>query len=248
MRLARLAAASAALTIAVGGFAASTSFADPAPASVLVATPSSLTLDANPAAPVNIGDTPHSASVVVGLDLNCSQATEATQYSIVAGTSTFVSVSGVSGLLDCGSTATFTVTGMAPTPIGGAFLHFEPVAKNKGLQKKVHGIDIPIVVIDTSGTISDCNLTDTCPVNNGRPAAPAVANAYLNTNSQAAAACKSAYNNKKDWRGRVISKVADTMPKPESIKDDLTAYPTDAAWVNFVTTTLVDPQCNYLQP
>jgi hypothetical protein len=42
----------------------------------------------------------------------------------------------------------------------------------------------------------------------------------------------------KNWRGTVISTIADAMPKPESVKDDLTRFPTDADWVGFVKTNL----------
>jgi len=237
MRFARLVAASAAFTMAVGLTAVATSFADAPPVSLLQAAPSSLTLDVNPAAPVNLGDAPHSAQVTVGLDSNCQNAISATKYTIVPGTSSFVSVSpSMSSLLKCGQSYTFTVTGTAVT--AGDTLAFDAVAKNQGLQKKIGGTSISIVVIDTTGTISDCTLTNNCPpVTTGRPAAPAVANALLNTVDGLASACQKAFPGK-DWRGKVISTIAGAMPKPESVKDDLNQYPTDADWVAFVKSSL----------
>jgi hypothetical protein len=236
MRFARLVAASAAFTLAVGLTAVATSFADAPPDSFLQANPTSLQLDVNPAAPVNVGDTPHSASVTVGLDANCQNAISATKYTIVPGTSPYVSVSpSMSSLLKCGQTYTFTVTGTAVT--ASSTLAFDAVAKNQGLQKKIGGTTISIVVIDTSGTTSDCTQTNSCPTNIGRPAAPAVANALLNTVDGLASSCQKVFKGK-DWRGNVISTIANAMPKPESVKDDLSLYPTDADWVAFVKSSL----------
>lgn len=232
MRFARFAAASAALTIAVGGFAASTSFADPPPDSLLEANPTAVTVNvyATPA----LGDPAHTATVTVGLDSNCSNAIEATKYSIVPGSSAYVSVSpAASGLLKCGQTATFTVTGVAETPAAppASLLHFSALAKNTGLQKKIGGTDITIVVVDTTPEGGGGCEPNCPPVNEGRPAAPAIANGLLNTIDGLAGACKSAFNNAKNWRGQVISSIADQMPKPESVKD--TDY-TEAGWTAFV--------------
>jgi hypothetical protein len=234
MRFARLAAASAAFTMALGLTAVATSFADAPPDSVLVANPTSLQLDVNPLAPT--AGFPHSAQVTVGLDANCQNAITHTKYTIVPGTSSFVSVSpSMSGALSCGQTFTFTVTGTAVT--AGSTLDFAAVAKNQGLQKKIGGTSISIVVIDTTGTGSDCTQTNTCPVNTGRPAAPAVANALLNTVDGLAAKCQTVFTGK-DWRGRVISTIAGAMPKPESIKDNTVVFPTDADWFLFVKNSL----------
>src|SRR2546423_365206 len=57
---------------------------------------------------------------------------------------------------------------------------------------------------------------------------PAVANALINTVDGLASACQKGRG--KNWRGDVISTIANNMPKPESIKDDLSVYPTDADW------------------
>src|SRR5205823_3098277 len=115
---------------------------------------------------------------------------------------------------------------------------FDAVAKNQGLQKKIGGTTISIVVIDSTGTTSDCTTTNTCPpVTVGRPAAPAVANALLNTVDGLASSCQKVFKGK-NWRGDVISTIAHNMPTPESVKDDLTLYPTDADWVAFVKSSL----------
>jgi hypothetical protein len=222
--------------------------ADPPPDSVLLADPTSVTVNVydTPA----LGDPAHTATVTLGLDPNCSNAIGVTKYTIVPGVSSYVSVSPASSAaLDCDDTATFTVTGVAVTPASppDTLLNFAAVAANNGLQKKIGGTNIVIVVVDTTPEGGGgCEQTSTCPPSGERPAAPAVANAYLNSNPQAAAACKAAYGTK-DWRGRVISKVAADMPKPESVKDDTDEYPLDSDWINFVTTTLVDPQCIFNQ-
>src|ERR1044072_757406 len=79
MRLVRVLAASAALTVAMGGFAAATSLSDGPPDSNLVADKAGVT--------VNVwnnvlADPAHSATVSVKLDDNCANAIEHTNDTI----------------------------------------------------------------------------------------------------------------------------------------------------------------------
>jgi hypothetical protein len=226
MRLAKLVAASAAFTTVIGGLAA-TSFAAPPVKSNLVASPTAVTVD------VWSGAANHQATVNVHLDENCVQATDSTKYSIAAGdTGLSFSVSpAVSGLLDCTQSANFTITGLVATT-SPVTLHFSPLGKNQGVQKKLgNGVDVFVTVEDHSPTPTASCTTD-CPTPGARPAAPAVSNALINMNADLANACK--IGRGKNWRGDVISTVAHTMPKPESVKDNTAVFPTLEDWVAFV--------------
>ena len=212
--------------------------AAPPEVSYLQASPTGVTVDVNPAAV----SPAHSANVVVGLDSNCPNAVAHGQsYGIAPDVSPYVSVSpaSVSGL-KCGQTATFAISGVAATPTGGIDLPFNPVNSAPGQQRKLGGTTVHVVVIDTTGG----GCTTDCPTASGRPAAPAVANAYLGDDPGLVSACKATFG-AKAWRGTVISKVADWMPKPESIKDDTTVFPEDSDWIIYVQTA-VNGLCNYV--
>jgi hypothetical protein len=207
------------------------------PDSVLQATPSTLpTLD--------VVNAPTSTSVNVKLDSNCIAAFKVGQsYTITAVSSDpgIATVSpSVSNALQCaGSGANFTVTAVCN---GTTTLNFEPVAGPKGIQDKVAGTTVSVTV--TNATSATCGTTPP-PGGGTRPAAPAVANAYLNANSALVAACKTAFASSKNaWRGALISTIADWMPKPESIKDDTTAYPTANDWISYVQAK-VNALCGY---
>jgi hypothetical protein len=74
------------------------------------------------------------------------------------------------------------------------------------------------------------------PVHSGRPAAPAVTNRYLRSSSTAySATCKATLGGTASWHGILIRKVTKWMPKPESVKDNHTRFPTDDSWINYVT-------------
>lgn len=191
---------------------------------------------------------PTSVSVQVGggqdvnvkLDAGCPNALgTGLTYSVAVGTfnSAVVSVSGTSADYHCAASgATFHFTGIA---CGTTSVRFDPVVSNnggqnpKGIQNKLGGTTVPVTVTDPL----DPNCSNSPPpVGGGRPAAPAVTNAYLRASSAAYNdACKAAFGDKANWHGQLIQKITKWMPKPESVKDDLTQFPTDASWINYVT-------------
>lgn len=221
----------AALITASGLLSVVVGTANAAPSSTLVATPGAVSLV--------VGGPSQAVNVV--LDSGCVNALKnGLHYTVAVGTynSSIATVSGTSGAYNCGdSGATFTI---APVACGTTNVTFNPVVGNnggqnpKGVQKMLSGVTVPVTVTDpanpTCGTITPGD-------GRGRPAAPAVANMYLNASDPAySAACKKvAFKNAPSWRGNLISTVAGWMPKPESIKDDLSVFPTDNDWVNYVT-------------
>jgi hypothetical protein len=224
-------------TAFVAALLSPTGAASAATVSNLIATPNAVSLTVGGA----------SQPVTVALDSNCPNAlTNGLSYSIATGSynGTVVSVAGASGSYHCGDTgATFTFT---PVACGSTSITFQPIVGNKGgqnpagAQKKVGGVTVPVTVTDP--------LNPTCSGGGGggggnRPAAPAVANMYLNSSDAAyIKACRQHVGGTNNWRGIVISSVAGWMPLPESIKDDTSIFPTDADWVNYVTAQ-VDYYC-----
>lgn len=196
--------------------------------------------------PVNLTVGGSAQAVTVALDSNCPNALgTGLSYSVTYGSydTTIVTISGTSGSYHCGDAgATFTFT---PVACGTTSVTFDPVVGNKGgvnpsgVQNKVAGVTVPVTVTDPN------NPTCSGGTNQGgdRPAAPAVANMYLNSSDSAyIKACRQHVGGGSNWRGIVISDIAGWMPLPESIKDDLTVFPTDASWINYVTAR-VDYYC-----
>jgi hypothetical protein len=191
----------------------------------------------------------HTATVYTKLDTNCpnvfvdpsDKAKAGQKYSIgtsfnptgIAG----VSPANPSGLI-CSSTTAFTITGLTG---GTTTLSFTPMAKNRGLQNKLTDVPATVTVVVDGGTTSDFCVDNpedpSCLPQDSRPAAPAVANMLIDSQiaytPDIAAAC-SGHFGAKSWRGSTISYVALNMPKPESVKDDLTQYPTFVSWENKV--------------
>jgi hypothetical protein len=235
MRLARLIAASAAFTVAVGLTAVAPSSAVPPVPSVLVPTPATITVNVNPTPA--LGEAPHTASVSLKLDSNCHQATDSTGYTVVPGPSSFVSVSDPDGIAvpDCDQSAVFSITGLAVTDADGEPVHFSAVGKNNapGLDKKLEGVNVTVIVVNTTPDSGGCEPN--CPVSGGRPAAPAIANGLLKAVPGLAGACKAHFKNAKNWKGQTISTIAGAMPKPESVKN---TYSSDEAWTDFVALQL----------
>jgi hypothetical protein len=220
-----LLAAIAGLSFGLGGVAS----ADP-PLSTLVANPTAVSLDLSG---------PTTQNVTVNLDSNCLAAFKVGQTYTVTATITDTGVAtvspGTSVALYCGGStgpfqASFTVTAVCP---GTTTLNLDPVAGPPGIQKKLSGTQVPVSVTDVNNI--GCNTTPP-PPSGHRPAAPAVANAYLDANSSVTSACKSPYSAAKNaWRGALISSIAAWMPTPESVKDNLSIFPTDADWIDYVT-------------
>ena len=233
-----------------GGLAASLVLLAPGasaapPSSSLVATPTSVSLD--------IGG-PTSAPVSVGLDAGCLNVFIHGQAYSVASVSQNTAVAtaspDVSPGIHCGDTTSVTVATSAysanPTAACAAVaaspttVTFTPVAGPSGIQKKLVGTSIQVTVTNTGGLL--CGGGGGGGGGGGsNPAAPAVANAYLNANAALSAACKAAFGNSKSWRGALISSIAGWMPKPESVKDDASLYPD---WVGFVQDH-VNTVCGY---
>lgn len=204
----------------------------------------------------NSADLNHSAIVYTQLDSNCPNVfvdpsgkpnagqkysigtsfNPATNSATPPATIASVAPSNPTGLI-CSTITAFTITGLAP---GTTTLSFTPVATNRGLQRKLS--DVPatvLVVVDGGGQQCDPQSDPNCnPQQGSRPAAPAVANMLIDGNylgaPDVATACKAYFHNAKSWRGSTISNVAAIMPLPESVKDDLSVYPTFADWENEV--------------
>src|SRR5439155_18017935 len=123
-------------------------------------------------------------------------------------------------------------------------VNFDPVAGAQGQQNKMAGTVVPVTVTDNSAT---------CGGGGGgggggtgdRPAAPAVANAYLNaSDSTVLSACKAAVGGAKSWRGDLISFIASSMPKPESNKEapPVGAFTSADDWISYVVSE-VNTKC-----
>lgn len=199
----------------------------------------------SPATPITIDYSgPHAVTIALKLDNNCPVVfsnPEAQDYGIAAvsdapGVAT-VSPASVSGL-KCSTVSSFVVTAVAN---GGATVRFDPIAKNRGLQKKLAGVSVNVTVTNFPTDGNGGN-----PPGHKRPAAPAVANAYL-TNPALVSACKTAYATAgHHWRGALIRTVArwSATNHLSSKKDNTSIYLTDNDWIQFVQAK-VNTLCGY---
>jgi hypothetical protein len=130
---------------------------------------------------------------------------------------------------------------------------FTPNTHPGGISKKLSKAVLPVTVVDSDGHCGGGTQTcvGTCPPTGENPAAPAVANSYLNGTDSATLALVAACRNvpafkKNNWHGVLISYVANTwMPKPESVKDDPSwGTGTYDTWVAYVDTE-VEYLCNH---
>ena len=216
------------------------------PASSLVANPSTVSIDMS---------APAGVPVAVNLDpstcLNALQNGAGQSYSITAvvqdtsvasvspDQSAALNCSGAKGLP---TSAQFTVSvnpllcnasGLASTSV-----LFDPVTSPPGQASKLSGVSIPVNVSNVPACVIPPPPPPP-PPGNGRPAAPAVAAATLIADNGGALtqACKANVPYKGNgWFGAVISAVAGSMPKPESVKD--TDFSTDSDWITYVQTAL----------
>lgn len=242
-KLASFLAATAVAASMAGAATLTTASADPK-ISTLIANPTTVTVDLANSAGV---------PVTVALDSGCSAAfKQGQQYSITAtvGLPVVATVApSVSGALNCNgdptkgavNSATFTIKAKCVTAPTKTTVNFTPVAGPPGIQNKLAGTSIEVNVTNAAATT--CDGGGVIEEGGDNPAAPAVANAYLNANPDAAKACKDHFGTK-SWRGSAISGVAAIMPTPESIKDTMDAD----AWVNQVVTTMLDPVCGITPP
>jgi hypothetical protein len=177
-----------------------------------------VTVDANAAAPV----------VTVSLDDGCLSAfnNKAFGYTTSTDNPSAVTVDPTfrSGLY-CPGTTTFSLIGHAN---GSATIRFDVDAPN-GLQGQAPGASITATAINYS-TNGGGN-----PPGHERPAAPAVTNGFLNTQSQKDA-CMAAYDGAKNWHGQLIRAVAKWAAANHlgKAKDDVQQYPTDNDWIAHV--------------
>lgn len=144
----------------------------------------------------------------------------------------------VSGLQCGGSGAAFLITGHAN---GTSTIRFDPVANAPGLQKKLAGVNFAVTVINAQ---TDGNGGP--PPAHKRPAAPAVANAYLN-DAGLKAACQSTFSSSGHaWRGAFIRSIAKWSAdnKLSTKKDNTTLYPSDDNWIHYVQLH-VDSVCGF---
>lgn len=201
------------------------------PHSALVASPTSVT--------VNVGET--SGAINVHLDDNCINPLGNGQtYVIQAGSLSLVTVSPqTSSPLHCGDSANFTVTGVSE---GTGSLTFTPQTKAQGLNNKLDPVSITVTVVCPTGT-GTCG-TVTPPTGDHRPAAPALTNGWLALDSAFATACQGAFGPAKNWRGKLLSTVAQ-LPGVEA--NTKWSYPTAGDWIDHVQ-SLVYPLCGATIP
>ena len=118
-----------------------------------------------------------------------------------------------------------TLTGIAN---GGATIKFN-VDAPPGLEGQTSGAQVNV---QSSGFSTSGGGN---PPGHDRPAAPAVANGFLNTSTQTDA-CKAAYNGDKNWHGEFIRDVAKWQAANHlgKAKDDTTRFPLDTDWIAYV--------------
>jgi hypothetical protein len=225
-----------------------------APFSALVATPGGTLgpIDVNTNTDPLLGavtSLPHSVTVSVSLDTaTCLASLKKGQtYGISAQGTSYASVSPTSvNSLKCGSTPTvFTISAVQATPLDvnsdptATTINFLALGPNNGIGKKLGDTSTAVTVVDTTSIVGQCTVN--CPpLDEGLPAAPAVANSYLNQGNPVTGACQTKYGNK--WRGVVISHIADWMPRPESAKNTWAADHAGQTWWDYVTGE-VDSYC-----
>ena len=185
--------------------------------------------NATPPNPITVTNLAPTAQVTVSLDYNsCLQAFNNKAFGLVASddnpSAVTVTPAFYSGLF-CGDSRTFTLTGIAN---GGATIRFDVDAPT-GLEGQTSGaqVNVQSTGFSTSGGGN--------PPGHTRPAAPAVANGFLNTQAQADA-CKAAYNGDRSWHGEFIRDVAKWQAANHlgKAKDDTTRFPADTDWIAYV--------------
>lgn len=185
--------------------------------------------NATPPDPILVTNVAPTAVVTVSLDYNsCLQAFDNKAFGLVASddnsAAVTVSPASYSGLF-CGDSRTFTLTGVAN---GGATIKFN-VDAPPGLEGQTAGAQVNV---SSSGFSTNGSGN---PPGHDRPAAPAVANGFLNTASQKSA-CMTAYNGDRNWHGEFIHDVAKWQAANHlgKAKNDTTRFPADTDWIAFV--------------
>ena len=214
-----------------------------------IAAPTVSTLQVSPT-PINV-TFPGSSNVSVALDpATCSPALDGgLSYNAIASTANSatatVGIGTPSTGIHCDGSISFTVTAAG---CGDTTATFTPVAYNKngklvpGANKKLAGTTVAVHVTGTGCSIGGNEVP---PPTGTNPAAPAVANQYINeqlgTDYTPFTCANLGYKKAgKQWRGALIRDVAAWMPRPESVKDNTAIFANSGAWVDFVTTAVDD--------
>ena len=180
------------------------------------------------------GNHPETGTVHVALDQYCPTAYgHGQKYGVTvtsSDTGIVTSTSASQAQLHCAEDyATIQLTGVANG--GPVNVYFDPVAKAKGLQDKLAGTVVAVSVINAATTDDDNTGDDVA-----RPAAPAVANAYLNRLGLINR-CSDAYADfGNHWRGAFIKDVASWSAEMHlgKAKNDVTQYPEPTDWIKYV--------------
>jgi hypothetical protein len=217
-----------------------------------IAAPTVSMLQLTPAGTINV-TFPGSTNVSVALDpATCPAALDGgLSYNAIASTANSatatVGIGAPSTGIHCDGSISFTVTA---TGCGDTTATFTPVAYNKngklvpGANKKLAGTTVGVHVTGDGCVIGGNEVPPPAGTN---PAAPAVANQYINEQlgtDYAAFTCANGGYKKagKLWRGALIKDVAAWMPRPESVKDNTAIFATSGDWVDFVVSE-VDSLC-----
>lgn len=194
------------------------------------------------------------ATVTANLDANCSNALDnGLDYGILVtglNSDTATASIGTPSTVHCDPTAatppaiSFT---FIPVGCGSTSATFTAVAMNKK-GKMIPGQNNNLIptTVPVSVTGSTCSSGTVPPPPAVNPAAPAVANQYINEqlpNDYIPFTCASGTYKKagKLWRGALIKDVAAWMPLPENVKDDQSIFPNNL-WVDLVVSE-VDSLC-----
>ena len=236
--LLRVIAVAGAAALSVAGLSSGAGAVQPEPSAVTHTFASPLELDPG-----------ESVIGTAKLDENCAQALTAPNgdrglsYQITAtsdsATVVIATKNTSTALSNCTDSQQFTLAAPSTAPpCSTATVTFQPIVYNPGgvapagQQQKVTSTTLSVSI---SG---DCDGTGGDEVGDERPAAPAVANMYINgmaTKDFLVSSCQDKYKKSgKLWRGALIRDVADKMPKPESIKDDPDYFASDGAWFDYV--------------
>jgi hypothetical protein len=186
--------------------------------SVVAVSPASSTIDLT-----DLVTTNDTATITAGLDANCPSALNngGQSYGLTVNAPSFVTVApqGATTGLHCGDAVSYLVT---PNGIGtntgtmSGDISFTPVVTNTpgktdGIQKQVGAGSGSVTVIYTTSDCVDCGDD----VGGSPAAAPAIANTYIdqnivdaNTAFLTACQAKGTNKNKSNWRGNVISYIA----------------------------------------
>ena len=141
----------------------------------------------------------------------------------------------VAGGLQCDDSQSFTIHAVGD---GTTTLRFDPVTNAPGLQNQMAGQSVTVHVTGF-GTVDPPED----PPGHHRPAAPAVANAYVVHGSSKAESCQDAYGGVKSWHGKLLHEIAQWARDEKKLGNGKQTFPSDDAWISFVQDK-VDELCS----